>query len=89
MPAGLKKLVRRRCLRWLCSRGRPTAAILVAGQHPFAASTFEFQQYRDFRGTLLAAALPGACDSRPGTAMAAGWARESTALGDLRATGWP
>jgi hypothetical protein len=29
------------------------AAILIAGQHPFAASSFEFQQYREFSGTLL------------------------------------
>jgi len=28
-------------------------AILLAGQHPFAASTFEFQQYREFRGILV------------------------------------
>ncbi len=41
-----------------------TAAILVAGQHPFALSTFAFQQYREFRGILLtepypALAIPG------------------------------
>ena len=35
-----------------------TAAILIAGQHPFAPSTFEFQQYREFRGTLLAGPYP-------------------------------
>ena len=34
------------------------AAILIAGQHPFAPSTFEFQQYREFRGTLLAGPYP-------------------------------
>jgi hypothetical protein len=40
------------------------AAILIAGQQPFPASTFEFQQYREFRGTLItepypALAIPG------------------------------
>jgi hypothetical protein len=40
------------------------AAILIAGQLPFAPAAFEFQQYRDFRGTLLtqpytALAIPG------------------------------
>jgi hypothetical protein len=34
------------------------AAILIAGQNPFAASDFEFQQYRDFSGTLLAEPYP-------------------------------
>jgi hypothetical protein len=34
------------------------AAILIAGQNPFAASNFEFQQYRDFKGTLLAEPYP-------------------------------
>src|SRR5690349_6553364 len=40
------------------------AAILIAGQRPFPASTFEFEDYREFRGTLLtepypALAIPG------------------------------
>ncbi|HEY2018488.1 MAG TPA: hypothetical protein VGH38_33510, partial [Bryobacteraceae bacterium] len=33
-------------------------AILIAGQHPFAVSSFEFQQYREFRGTFLALPYP-------------------------------
>jgi hypothetical protein len=34
------------------------AAILIVAQHPFPASTFEFQQYRDFRGVLLTEPYP-------------------------------
>ena len=34
------------------------AAILIIGQNPFAAATFEFRQYRDFRGTLLTEPYP-------------------------------
>jgi hypothetical protein len=33
-------------------------AILLAGQHPFAASVFEFQQYREFRGSLVTEPYP-------------------------------
>src|SRR5436309_2773324 len=63
IPQGLKKLTRR-VVVVLGIVGVTTAAILIAGQHPFASSTFEFQQYREFRGTLLttpypALAIPG------------------------------
>jgi hypothetical protein len=40
------------------------ATLLIIGQHPFASSTFEFQQYGEFTGILLtqpypAVAIPG------------------------------
>src|SRR5215813_11148886 len=52
MPVGLKKTIRRVVIA-LGVLLTVIAAILIIGQSPFAASTFEFQQYRDFRGTLL------------------------------------
>ena len=63
MPGRLKKTVRRLGVA-LGAMAIVAAAVLVAGQQPFAASTFEFQQYREFRGTLLtepypALAIPG------------------------------
>jgi hypothetical protein len=63
MPAGLRKALGR-VVAALGAVAALTAAILVAGQHPFASSTFEFQQYREFRGTLVtepyaALAIPG------------------------------
>ena len=39
--------------------------ILVFGQHPFARSTFEFQQYREFRGVLEARPYPALLVVRP------------------------
>ena len=57
MPGGLKKTICRMVVA-LGVVAVATAAILIAGQHPFAPSTFEFQQYRDFRGTLLAGPYP-------------------------------
>jgi hypothetical protein len=62
-PGGLKKAMRRLILG-LAVLVVSLAAILIAGQNPFAASNFEFQQYRDFSGTLLAGpysavAIPG------------------------------
>ena len=63
MPGGLKKAIRRLVLA-LAFMVVALAAILIAGQNPFAASDFEFQQYREFSGTLLtepypAIAIPG------------------------------
>lgn len=63
IPPGLKKMIWR-VLGGLGALAVTTAAILIAGQHPFAPSSFEFQQYREFRGTLLAGpyaalAIPG------------------------------
>jgi hypothetical protein len=57
MPFGLKKAIRRWVLA-LAVMVVALAAILIAGQNPFAASDFEFQQYRDFRGALIAEPYP-------------------------------
>jgi hypothetical protein len=57
MPGGLKKTIRRGVVA-LGVVIVTAATILVAGQHPFAPSTFEFQRYRDFRGTLLSGPYP-------------------------------
>ena len=57
MPAGLKRIIRRLVVA-LGALAVVVAAILIAGQNPFAASTFEFQQYREFRGTLLTEPYP-------------------------------
>ena len=52
MPGGLKKVIRRAAAA-LVFLAAGVAAFLIAGQRPFASSTFEFQPYRDFRGTLV------------------------------------
>ena len=57
MPAGLKRTIRRLVVA-LGALVVVVAAILIVGQNPFAASTFEFQQYREFRGTLLTEPYP-------------------------------
>jgi len=57
IPVGLKKAVRRVVMA-LVVLLTLVAAVLIVGQNPFAASTFEFQQYRDFRGTLLTEPYP-------------------------------
>jgi hypothetical protein len=51
MPAELRKMLRRE-LPALGATVAVAAAILVAAQHPFAASTFEFQQYGDYQGVI-------------------------------------
>jgi hypothetical protein len=63
MPGGLKKAIRRLVLV-LAIMLVALAAILIAGQNPFPASDFEFQQYREFSGTVVtepypAIAIPG------------------------------
>src|SRR5947209_4539299 len=63
MPARLKKVMRRVTLG-LGIAVVGVAALLLAGQQPFSSSTFEFQQYSGFQGTLLskpypALAIPG------------------------------
>src|SRR5436305_13125198 len=63
VPGGLKKAIRRLVLA-LAVIVVALAAILIASQNPFSAATFEFQQYREFSGTLLtepypAIAIPG------------------------------
>jgi hypothetical protein len=57
IPPGQKKVVRRVALT-LMFLAIVVAVLLIAGQHPFAPSTFEFQRYRDFRGTLVAEPYP-------------------------------
>src|SRR5215813_4224135 len=57
IPTGLKKAVRRVVIG-LGVLLTLVAAVLIVGQNPFAASTFEFQQYRDSRGTLLTEPYP-------------------------------
>jgi hypothetical protein len=57
IPHGLRKTICR-VLAGLGAIAVATAAILIAAQQPFASSNFEFQQYRDFRGTLLAGPYP-------------------------------
>ena len=57
IPPGLKKVLKR-VLAVVGSVVAATAVALIAGQHPFAASTFEFQQYRDFQGVLRTSPYP-------------------------------
>jgi hypothetical protein len=57
MPAGLKRTIRRVVVA-LGVLAVGAAAILIAGQHPFPVASFEFQQYREFRGTLIAEPYP-------------------------------
>ncbi len=52
MPAGLRRFVRSAVVA-LGVGVAGVAAALIAGQNPFASSQFEFQQYREFQGTLL------------------------------------
>jgi hypothetical protein len=64
-PASLKTTIRR-VAAGVAVLTAAVAAILVAGQQPFAASTFEFRQYRDFRGVLLAEPYPALAIARQG-----------------------
>ena len=57
MPARLKRTIRRVVIA-VGVLAVVAAAILIVGQQPFATSTFEFQQYREFRGTLLTEPYP-------------------------------
>jgi hypothetical protein len=57
IPVGLKKTIHRVVIT-LGVLITLVAAVLIVGQNPFGASTFEFQQYRDFRGTLLTEPYP-------------------------------
>jgi hypothetical protein len=45
----------------------PSALILVFAQHPFAKSTFEFQQYREFTGNIELEPYRALLVARPGT----------------------
>jgi hypothetical protein len=57
MPAGLKRTIRRLVIA-LGVLVVLVAAILIICQNPFAASAFEFRQYRDLRGTFLTEPYP-------------------------------
>lgn len=57
MPRGLRRTILRVIVA-LAALAAGLAAILIAGQRPFPAGSFEFQQYREFRGTLLAEPYP-------------------------------
>jgi hypothetical protein len=57
IPAGLKRLMRRVVIA-LSMAAAVIAALLIAGQGRFPDSRFEFQQYRDFSGTLVAEPYP-------------------------------
>jgi hypothetical protein len=56
-PAGLRKAMRA-AVAALLLIACGMAVVLIAGQNPFANSTFEFQQYRQFRGALLMSPYP-------------------------------
>jgi len=57
MPVGLKRTIRRVIIA-LGVLLIGVAAILIAGQSPFPAATFEFQQYRELQGTLIGEPYP-------------------------------
>jgi hypothetical protein len=57
MPAGLKRTIRR-VVTALGGLVLGVAALLIVAQHPFADATFEFQNYREFRGSLVAEPYP-------------------------------
>jgi hypothetical protein len=56
-PARLRKWIRAIAGSLLLA-AMAVAALLVAGQRPFAETTFEFQQYRELHGTLVAEPYP-------------------------------
>ena len=57
MPVGLKRLTRRAVIA-LGVLAMGAAVLLIAGQHRFPPSTFEFQRYGDFDGILLTKPYP-------------------------------
>ena len=57
MPVGLKRTIRRVVIA-IGGLALGVAALLIVAQHPFPAATFEFQHYRDFRGTFIADPYP-------------------------------
>ena len=66
MPARLRAAIRKVVL----TLGIATAvvtAVLIAGQNSFAPSQFEFQQYREFQGTLLNEPYPSLLISGQGS----------------------
>jgi len=57
MPGCIHKTIRR-VVVGLGAFAIGAAVLLVAGQHPFPAASFEFQQYQEFRGTLIREPYP-------------------------------
>src|SRR5215469_9755171 len=57
MPVGLKRTIRRAVIA-LGGLALGVAGLLIVAQHPFPDATFEFQNYREFRGTLIAEPYP-------------------------------
>ena len=57
MPGVLKRTIRRVVVS-LGALAVVAAAILIAGQNPFSPGSFEFQEYRESRGTLVAEPYP-------------------------------
>jgi len=57
VPAGLKRSMRRVAIG-LALSACGAGTLLVFGQHAFPQSTFEFQQYREFRGVLRTMPYP-------------------------------
>jgi len=66
-PPGLKRILVRVVLG-LNAVAALLSVLLVFGQQRFAASAFEFQQYRDFQGILEEAPYPALLVRRPGAA---------------------
>jgi len=56
-PAGLRKAIRA-IAAVLMLLAIAVSAMLIAGQMPFPDSSFDYQQYREFQGTLLADPIP-------------------------------
>ena len=56
-PTGLARLMRRTIAGLLVATAT-VALVLVFRQHPFTASTFEYQQYRTYEGTLRQSPYP-------------------------------
>jgi hypothetical protein len=66
MHVGLKRTIRRLVIA-LGVLIIGAAAILIAGQSPFPSATFEFQQYRELHGTLIAEPYPALAIPGQGT----------------------
>ncbi len=64
-PERLARFIKRTILA-LGALAVTASAVLVVGQRPFARSTFEFQQYREFAGTIELNPYPMLLVPRPG-----------------------
>ena len=65
-PDGLRKVIRAVAGGSLLLE-IAVSTVLIAGQQPFADSSFEYQQYRQFQGTLLAEPFPALLISGQGS----------------------